>query len=142
MKVLGFDGRYRPLKLKLTKRTRVSKLHERVRNILKSVYPFDLVYEEIALPGSKTNRHKGLYADFFIPSQSLIVEVHGRQHYEFNSYHYKTALDFGIAKLRDNDKVKWCVLNNIDYVELKYDDSDTEWERIIRNRGCEMATGQ
>ena len=43
------------------------------------------------------------------------------------------AFEFLKAKARDRDKVKWCELNEINIVELKYDESDEQWEDRIRS---------
>jgi hypothetical protein len=131
MNVLGLDGKTHKLRLINQKRKDVSKLHLRVREILKRLYPFDLVFEEVTLSGTKTAKHKGLRTDFFIPNQRIMIEVHGQQHYEFTPFYHKNKLDFALSRKRDSDKALWCSFNKIAYVELKYDQSDDEWTRLI-----------
>jgi hypothetical protein len=41
--------------------------------------------------------------------------------------------DFTIAKAKDEDKIEWCKLNNIDIVVLKYSNTDEEWRQQIEN---------
>ena len=130
MKFKGFDGQEYPLTFIDKKRGIVSKYHEKARLLLKELYPFDKIYEEIGLPGSRTEKNKQLFVDFFIPSRRIIVEVQGEQHEKFNSFHYSNKLDFYKAKNRDQTKKIWCELNRITLIELKYDDTDNWRDRI------------
>lgn len=110
-----------------------SKLHQKAKELLRQFYPHDRILEELSLPGSKSGyRRTTLRADLFLPTRLLIVEVHGEQHYEFNSFFFKTKLEFYQAKARDNDKREWCRMNNIDLVELKYNEDIDEWRRKIQ----------
>ena len=74
------------------------------------------------------------YADFNIPSRKLVVEVHGRQHYEFNEFYHKTKRGYQKSRARDRDKIAWCQLNDIDIVILKYSETENEWTNRILNR--------
>ncbi len=138
MKYLGFDNRLHPIQVTDyfvyddDSRDR-SELHIRARKILKSLFPCDKILEEVTLPGSKKNGSV-LYADFFIPSRSLMVEVHGKQHYEYIPFFHGSKLGFVKSKLRDNDKKEWCDINNIELVELPYNLTDEEWRDIIELR--------
>ena len=137
MKAIGFDGRERPWTLfKHEGKNRPhSHLHITIRKLLKKLFPRHKILEEIALPGSFTSTRKStLYTDFFIPSDRLVIEAHGKQHYEFVSFYYKTKLDFQKAKARDRDKIAWCQLNDIDIVILKYSETENEWTNRILNR--------
>ena len=138
MKAIGFDGKTRNWNIakhavsKNDSRRR-SNLHIRARKILQSIFPHDTILEEVSLPGSnKPSRRSILYADFFIPRRKLVVEVHGRQHYEYISHFYPTKAAFYKAKGRDKDKIRWCSINSIDVVILKYDESDEDWKKSIR----------
>ncbi len=140
MKVLGFDGIQKTWNLtkyvpsKNDKRHR-SKNHLRARALLRELFPRDTILEEVSLPGSKTQtRNSILFADFYIPNRDLIVEVHGRQHYEHVPFFHKTKLDFYKAKARDRDKADWCSINNIKIVALKHSDNDDDWKRAILER--------
>jgi hypothetical protein len=136
--VTGFDGRekkWRLPKKSKAKRGRQSKLHKRTRLILRDLFRRDIILEEVSLPGSNTTtRPSILFADFFIPSRNLIVEVHGRQHYEFVDFYHKTKSGFYKSQARDRDKMRWCRLNKIDIVTLKYTGDDDEWKTEIRDR--------
>ena len=107
-----------------------SSLHKMARSLLKQVYPYDRILEEVTLPGTKTGSRKTLlYADLYIPNRDLIVEVHGEQHFTFNSFFHKDKMAFFKAKARDNDKRAWCKLNQITLIELNYNESVEEWRR-------------
>ena len=138
MKVRGFDGRDRNWRLDKYKvygddSKRRSSYHIRARGILCSLLPHDRILEEVKLPGSNKLSRGLLIADFYVPSRMLMVEVHGRQHYEYVSHFHGNRFEFLRARARDRDKVKWCELNEINIVELKYDESDQQWEDRIRS---------
>ena len=92
LKVIGFDQReyqfnftkHRSRKYNKNK----SSFHEKTRELLRELFPKSSIYEEVTLPGSKkTGRPNLVYADFFIPEIMLIIEVHGKQHYEIGRAH-------------------------------------------------------
>ena len=86
----------------------------------------------MTLPGSKrVGRSSLLNADFFIPELMLIVEVHGKQHYEYCSFFHSDKMDFLKSKKRDADKIEWCNLNNIKIVSLPYN-KESEWKNLIQ----------
>lgn len=110
-----------------------SQLHLRARAILKVTFPCDMILEEVKLPGSKRNGDR-LFADFLLPGQSLMVEVHGEQHYEYNKFFHKNRFDFINSKKRDQDKRDWCELNQIVLVELPFGETDEQWTSRIASR--------
>lgn len=133
MQILGLDGKiykWNPLNDKRIFSS-TSSYHNRAKALIKEVYPYDRIIEEVDLPGTKTAKNGILRADFFIPTHKKLIEVHGEQHYEFNSFHYESKADFRRAKNRDLTKIKWCEQNNITYIELPYDEDDDEWRNRI-----------
>lgn len=110
-----------------------SKYHIRARNILKEIYHSYRILEEVKLPGSTALHRKGvLYLDFYIPSIMKAFEVHGEQHYAYNPFFHKSMADFIKSKGRDEDKIEWCNINNIDITVLKYSESEDEWRQAIK----------
>ncbi len=110
-----------------------SSLHIKAKKLLDNLFPYDRILEEVSLVGSRTERRRGvLRADFFVPNRNLIVEVHGEQHYKFNSFFYGNKLDYYRAKARDSEKREWCRLNDITLIELNYDEDEDEWRRKIK----------
>ena len=139
MKIVGFDGNSKKWNLtkyvpdKDDKRHR-SKNHLRARAVLRKLFPRDRILEEVSLPGSNTQSRKSLlYADFFIPSHKLIIEVHGQQHYEFVPFYHKTKGEYYRSRKRDRDKIDWCEMNSLRIVILKYSESDDVWTRKINS---------
>lgn len=137
MKIVGFDGNSKKWNLtkyvpdKDDKRHR-SKNHLRARAVLRKLFPRDRILEEVSLPGSNTQSRKSLlYADFFIPSHKLVIEVHGQQHYEFVPFYHKTKGEYYRSRKRDRDKIDWCEMNSLRIVVLKYSESDDVWTRKI-----------
>ena len=51
-----------------------SSLHKKARSILKEVYPYDRILEEVTLPGTRTGSRKTLlYADLYVPNWPVFV---------------------------------------------------------------------
>lgn len=110
-----------------------SKYHIRARNLLREIFHSYRILEEVKLPGSTAlNRKSVLYLDFYIPSIKMAVEVHGEQHYEYCPFFHKSKADFLKSKARDEDKIEWCELNEIQIVTLKFSESDHEWRERIK----------
>lgn len=111
-----------------------SKYHLRARNLLKEIYNSYRILEEVKLPGStELHRKSVLYLDFFIPTISLGIEVHGQQHYDFNPFFHKSKADFLKSKARDEDKLEWCKLNDINLIILKYSETENEWRERLKS---------
>jgi hypothetical protein len=134
LKIIGLDGKehsWIPSNNIVNTKNR-SGLHLNAKKLLKEKYPNDRILEEIVLPGTNTNNRKSvLKADFFIPVRSLLVEVHGEQHTEFNNFFFKNKMEFYKAQARDRDKKQWCELNEIALLELFHNESIEEWRDKI-----------
>lgn len=132
IKIIGLDNKEYKLSLSKKKRIVCSENHLRARKLLKDMFPLEFIFEEVALPGSSLK--KKLFADFYIHSIKLIIEVNGEQHYSKNAFFHKNQADFIKGKLRDKDKENWCAINDISLVVLPYMESDDEWRKRIENR--------
>lgn len=136
MKVKGLDGKEYKLSLmgyrvKNDEDRPRSQYHKRARLLLKQIFGLDPILEEVHLPGSY-----GLYADFYLPRRDMIVEVHGEQHYSFSKQFHKDPAGFRESKKRDQNKIAWCELNGLHYVELPYSEDNHEWnQRIVGGLG-------
>ena len=134
MKVTGFDGREHALTFKRfsgnSRRDNKSSHHIRARELLSELFPYQRIYEEVTLPGSKTISTGLLYADFLIPNKYIIVEVHGKQHYEYCSHFHKTKADFMKSRKRDKKKIEWCELNDFTIIVLPYN-KEEQWKNLI-----------
>lgn len=135
MIVIGFDGKQRNWPVhSFTSKANASNLHLQVRALLKDLFPYDTICEELTLPGSNKGSNNVLYGDFFIPRRKLLVEAHGEQHYKYNPHFFNSHKEFELARLRDKIKQEWCELNGILYVELSYKETEDEWRaKIIRS---------
>lgn len=134
MIITGLDNKQYKLKLSNKESSNASGPHIRARILLKSVFPNDIIYEEVTLKGSRKFNQKDLYADFLIPTHMIMVEVHGDQHYKHINFFHSSKLDFIQSKARDIRKNNWCQLNNITYIELPSGETDEQWRNRIYSR--------
>jgi len=58
--------------------------------------------------------------DIFVPSLGIAFEIHGKQHYEYNSFFHKSALDWNVSKLQDKRKLEYLKEHGIKVVEIPY----------------------
>ena len=130
MKVLGLDGSEYNwiIKPNIITEEHKSKYHIRARYLLKKLFPFYKVIEEIKLPGLD------LYLDFYIPGIRLAIEVNGDQHYNFIPFFHGTRNKFFKSQDRDKIKEDWCLLNKICLVVLNTKDTDLDWMDRINGR--------
>ena len=108
-----------------------SSYHLNARTILKQLFPTAQVLEEVPVT---LRRGKNISLDFFISQFRIVVEVHGQQHYKFTPMFHTSAQDFIKQKKRDADLKEWCELNNLTYIELRYDEKPEEWINKINMR--------
>lgn len=130
MKIVGLDGRDYTWDLMglspLESEKSGSSGHQACRLLLNCLFPAERVLEEVFLPGSG-----GLRGDFYLPGRRIMVEVHGRQHYEFVLHFHGSYAGFLASKGRDNNKRDWCERNRIEYVDLPDTDHELWSERIL-----------
>ncbi len=123
MKAWGLDGKSYKLSGGAGKGRTKSSYHMRARALLKVLFGFDPVLEEVFLPGCAT----ALYLDFLLPRRMLAIEVQGEQHENFVLHFHGDKDGFRKAKGRDGAKHQWAELNNITLVELDHGDTDEQW---------------
>lgn len=132
MKIIGLDGKSYIFRKKCKDDNNKSQWHIKAIDLVKEIFPNIPILEEVELPGTKkAGLNRNLYADIFLPSIPLIIEVHGQQHYEYTPFFQSNQINFWKQKKKDNHKKEWCKLNNIIYVELPYNDSGNWKQRII-----------
>lgn len=105
-----------------------SKYHIRARELIKQLFPLDMVLEEVPIPSSL------LKFDFVLPNRRLCLEIQGEQHYTYNSFFFASKSEWMAAQRNDRLKEEWCQNNNIRLVLLPYDKDNDEWEKLIRQR--------
>lgn len=104
-----------------------SSFHLKARQILQERFPTHQVLEEVAVP---ILPRTVLYLDFFLPLRKLAVEVHGQQHYTYNSFFHKTQRDFFQQIKNDKLKCEWCELNHIELLVLSFESED-KWTEVF-----------
>ena len=102
-----------------------SELHLKVRKLIKQVWPVPPLLEEVPLPGCR------LFADFFIPSIKVMVEAHGRQHFEYVHHFHGRMKNFLESKKRDLLKKQWCEHNKINLIICAHNEEEYEWRRRL-----------
>lgn len=70
--------------------------------------------------------------DFFIPSKNMVIEFQGKQHYE-PIVRWGGESRFLVQKKNDEIKRNYCKKNNIQLLEIKYDDNINEILKGIYN---------
>lgn len=128
MKVKGLDGRTYTLDLTghvPSEDAGGSGPHKRARALLARLFPCSVRAEEVYV------QNIGLYLDFFLPSQKLVVEVDGQQHHEYVPFFHKHELNYFRSNLRDQKKDEWCDINNFRLVRLDDSLCDDEWSKLI-----------
>ena len=136
MKIRGLDGQIHNWKLhgyvvRASESRPRSKLHLKARSILKDIFPTVQILEEVAAPITRTEK---LFFDFYLNTVKLVVEVHGQQHYKFNTMFHTSAQEFANQRKRDRRKAEWCEYNNITYIELPYNEDEDQWRIRINQR--------
>ena len=74
--------------------------------------------------------------DFYLPELNTIIEFHGQQHYKFILYFHKTNDNYLKSWYRDILKKEFCLNNNINFIEIKYNEDikiKLEIENIIKS---------
>jgi len=105
-----------------------SKLHLTARSLLKEIHPTLQICEEVPV---RLRKNKKVFVDFYINTVKTVIEVHGEQHYKFNTLYHSSAQDFINQKRRDNDLKEWCQLNNLNYIELLFNEDKHKWKNRI-----------
>ena len=86
-----------------------------------------IILEEVPIPGCR------LFCDFYLPFRKVVIECHGRQHYEFVPHFHGNRLGFAQVNVRDQNKRRWCQNNNIRMAILPFSETNDEWRKRIEN---------
>ena len=75
-----------------------------------------------------------MYVDFYIEigEKCYVIEYNGIQHYKFSNFFHKTQEEFEAQCRRDKLLKKYCQLNDIIFIELKYTLSLDKIENILK----------
>lgn len=134
MKVKGLDGReyswnLTGLQVNADDIRPRSNLHKAARELLQELFSVSPILEEVPLPGSGS-----LKADFYLPRQKLMIEVHGEQHFKYVKHFHGSKANFLEACKRDARKAEWCQINNIKLIALPHGSIGDGWRKLISER--------
>lgn len=135
-RVRGLDGReytwnLTGYRVALNDTRERSSYHLQCRQLLRELYPTIIICEEVPLPGTSSLR-----LDFYVPQLKLAVEVQGEQHFQPNRRFHRTQFAFAEAQKRDGDKERWCRINGVRLVSLRYDERG-RWRGQIQDTEAE-----
>jgi hypothetical protein len=65
---------------------------------------------------------KELPFDFYLPDKNMCIEFHGKQHFESIKF-FGGDKKFQEQKIKDDLKKKFCKKNNIEFIEIRYDEN-------------------
>ena len=105
-----------------------SLLAKSVLSTLKQAFPNTRINAEyyVNYQGQK------LFFDFHMPTLSIVVEVQGVQHTEFNKHFHGTAENFKAQKKRDKIKTEWCHLEDMSLVCVNHDEIPIEVPDLLK----------
>tara|TARA_R100000152_G_C6705903_1_gene134504 strand:+ start:429 stop:833 length:405 start_codon:yes stop_codon:yes gene_type:complete len=89
-----------------------SKIQASVKNFLKKYWEHDIVFEEFPLVGTR------MTFDFYNATKNIVIEVQGKQHTKYISFfHGNSKINYLKQLKRDQDKLKFCEINEIEFFE-------------------------
>jgi hypothetical protein len=105
-----------------------SSYHKKALKLLAELYPTAVILNEVELRVRRGQKKQ--YLDIFLPLYNIAIEIHGEQHYKYNTHFHGTILDFIHGLKLDREKVEWCELNSITLIELPYNKQDEWYDRM------------
>jgi len=104
-----------------------SALHTKVRELLRKLFPGFGVGEEVPI------RVNGsvLYVDLMVKELQVVVECHGKQHFEYIEHFHGNHEGFVSSQQRDADKARAVRESGYAYVVVRYDESNLTAKRLL-----------
>lgn len=94
----------------------LSKVQKRVKDLLFPHWGSDYVYEEFPMAGTR------LRFDFYNATRKIVIEVDGKQHFQFNRHFHNNSLSNFLRQIdKDNSKEDFCELNGIKLYRIRED---------------------
>lgn len=78
-----------------------------------------------------TINHRLHSFDFYLPDFSSMIEVDGKQHYEYTPRFYKNKSEFFDRIKRDREKNAWCKSNGIKMIRIPYKEEKITAKQIV-----------
>lgn len=110
-----------------------SDMHKFVRDVLRKTYPGFVIEEEKPV---ECGRRRTLPCDLCIPSLKVVIECHGRQHFEHVPHFHATKEDFTAQQSRDMQKAQAIRDAGWAYVMIRYD----EYEKLNPKKIAKLIT--
>jgi hypothetical protein len=108
-----------------------SKIQYKTKQFLKEYWSNHIVFEEFPVAGTK------LSLDFYNANKRVAVEVQGKQHTKYVPFfHGKNKINYINQLKRDQDKLKFCELNDIQLIEIYEEDKLNE--KLFENFGVNL----
>lgn len=108
-----------------------SKIQFQTKQFLRDYWGNHIVFEEFPVAGTK------LSLDFYNANKKIAVEVQGKQHIKYVPFfHGKNKINYLNQLKRDQDKFKFCEINDIQLVEVY--ESDALNEKLFENFGVRL----
>ena len=108
-----------------------SKIQFQTKQFLRDYWSNHIVFEEFPVAGTK------LSLDFYNANKKIAVEVQGKQHTKYVPFfHGKNKINYLNQLKRDQDKFKFCEINDIQLVEVY--EEDTLNEKLFENFGVRL----
>ena len=102
-----------------------SALHVKTRDFLAETYPAIQILEEVVICDQ-------MRLDFFIPILRVAIECQGEQHGRYTPhFHGVHKAAFYKSRSRDNNKARFCELNNITLVYFYAKETEEEWKKKL-----------
>lgn len=98
-----------------------SNIQFKVKQFLKKFWDKKIVFEEFPVAGTK------LSLDIFNANDGIAIEVQGQQHTKYTPFfHGKNKINYIDQLRRDKLKLEFCEINNINLIEIYYNDDFNE----------------
>jgi len=123
-----WDKKYKIFRKKLNATATKYKAQHSLYEICKSLY--GMAFEEVAFPQCYSKKGALLRFDIYIPNRRILIEYHGRQHFEFNKFFHKTKKGFKNAQLRDLRKKAFC--SKFGYILIEFCPDDKIFAHEIK----------
>lgn len=109
-----------------------SKFQKRIKDFLNPYWNRYVVCEEFPLPGTR------LTFDFFNITKLIAIEVQGAQHLKYIPYFHQNKNNFLNQMERDAQKLKFCQINNIRFIEIYPGDEPLTID-FFKDKGIELS---
>lgn len=127
MNKIKINGKEYNWKIKSKPRNNCSSLHVLAKQIIKEIFPYEQIFEEVFIPKIK------LYLDILLLLRRICIEINGEQHFRQISHFHSNKLEFLKSQNRDRIKAQVLQENDIKLIVLKYNESNL-WKQQIINQ--------